>query len=171
MMYKDTGHLGQLAVQYSLYLLRIIDWATMAMFAQGPIIKLLSEYAKHRYIYRLGPSVLASLVCYPQVDPRDGPANCFCTDKKGFSVGWSVSSLLAVRQHFLCNFLPFYRLHSSIYWQLEKQACFAGCAQTLSDTNPTIGKIHPLSKIAVWTNNTILISFEIYNVLDLCNIA
>ena len=35
MMYKDTGHLGQLAVQYSLYLLRIIDWAAMAMFAQG----------------------------------------------------------------------------------------------------------------------------------------
>ena len=130
------------------------------------MIKLVSEYAKHRYIYRLGPSVLASLACCPQVDPRSSPANCFCTDKKGFSVGgWSVSSLFAVRQPFLCSFLPMYRLHSSVYWSwwLENKAAWQAARR------PFLVQIHSFSKIAVWTNDAILISFDIYNVLDQCN--
>ena len=32
---------------------------------------------------------------------------------------------------------------------MTKQACFAGCAQTLPDVTPLTGKIHPFSKIAV----------------------
>ena len=32
---------------------------------------------------------------------------------------------------------------------LPKQACFAGCAQTLFDATPPRSEIHPLNKIAV----------------------
>ena len=42
------------------------------------------------------------------------------------------------------------------YIMLLKQACFAGCAQTLHDETASIGKIHPFSQIAVTLKTSLL---------------
>ena len=39
--------------------------------------------------------------------------------------------------------------NNKIIKNTKKQACSAGCAQTLPDATPPTGKIHPFSQIAV----------------------
>ena len=46
----------------------------------------------------------------------------------------------------------------------KNQACYAGCAQTLPNATPPIGKVHPFSKMAN-TFEPIFMSFRIKNVL------
>ena len=48
--------------------------------------------------------------------------------------------------------MKYFRGYVYIVYQpvfIEKQAYFAGCAQTLPDANQPIGKIHLFSKIAI----------------------